>query len=137
MHNNSNCRSNGAVGQSVCPARGRSGVRIPAATDLSRKNRQSQLLCQTLGYGSVSRVLGDDNYKWISCHSRCGTLKKPFYSMAMSVEHRSKFSPSPVIVTSPYVLKTLEWDDKLLKRIHTLGDPARGGGGRVPLVLKF
>ena len=57
--------------------------------------------------------------------------------MAMSVEHRSKFSPSPVIVTSPYVLKTLELDDKLLKRILTLGDPARGGGGRVPLVLKF
>ena len=26
------------------------------------------------------------------CHSRCGTLKNPHCSMAMSVEHRSKFS---------------------------------------------
>ena len=28
-------------------------------------------------------------------------------------------------MTSLYVLKTLEWDDKILKRLHTLADPAR------------
>ena len=32
--------------------------------------------------------------------------------MAMSAEHRSKFSPSPVMVTSPYEWKILEWDEK-------------------------
>ena len=32
-------RGGGAVGKSFCPASGRLGDRIPAATDLSRKNR--------------------------------------------------------------------------------------------------
>ena len=26
------------------------------------------------------------------CHSRCGTIKNPLCSMAMSAEHRSKFA---------------------------------------------
>ena len=38
-------RGDGAVGQSVGPASGRLGIRIQAATDLSRK----KLHCQTLG----------------------------------------------------------------------------------------
>ena len=49
-------------------------VRIPAATDLSRKNRalKTALLLNAL--------------------SRCGTLKKLHCSMTMSAEHRSKFA---------------------------------------------
>ena len=38
----------GAVGQIIRPASGRLSVRIPEATDISRKNRQWQLHCQTL-----------------------------------------------------------------------------------------
>ena len=39
------------------------------------------------------------------CHSRCGTLKGPHCSMAMSAEQRSKFEALSE--------KILEWDDKL------------------------
>jgi hypothetical protein len=46
-------------------------------------------------------------------HSRCGTIKIPAYSKALSAEHRPRFcSPSPVMVTSPYEWKILEWDVK-------------------------
>jgi hypothetical protein len=39
----------------------------------------------------------------LPCHSRCGTIKIPLCSKALSAEHRHKFcSPSPATVTSPY-----------------------------------
>ena len=39
------------------------------------------------------------------CHSRCGTLKNPHCSMAMSAKFRTKFGEiSPVMMTSPYEL---------------------------------
>jgi hypothetical protein len=47
------------------------------------------------------------------CHSRCGTIKIPICSKALSAEHRPKFCcPSPVMVTSPYKLNILERDVK-------------------------
>jgi hypothetical protein len=47
------------------------------------------------------------------CHSRCGTIKIPPCSEALSAEHRPKFcSPSPVMVTSLYKWKILERDEK-------------------------
>jgi hypothetical protein len=46
-------------------------------------------------------------------NSRCGTIKIPPYSKALSAEHRPKLcSPSPVMVTSPCKWKILEWDDQ-------------------------
>jgi hypothetical protein len=39
----------------------------------------------------------------VLCHSRCGTIKIPPCSKALSAEHRPKFcSPTPAMVTSPY-----------------------------------
>jgi hypothetical protein len=39
----------------------------------------------------------------VPCHSRCGTIKIPPCSKALSAEQRPKFcSPSPAMVTSPY-----------------------------------
>ena len=46
-----------------------------------------------------------------SCQSRCGTLKSPQCSMAMSAEHRSFAALSLVIVTSPSEFRVLEWDE--------------------------
>jgi hypothetical protein len=49
----------------------------------------------------------------VLCHSRCGTIKIPFCSKALSAEHRPKFySPSPAMVTSPCKWKILERDVK-------------------------
>jgi hypothetical protein len=41
----------------------------------------------------------------VPCHSRCGMIKIPPCSKTLSMEHRPKFcsSPSPVMVTIPYV----------------------------------
>jgi hypothetical protein len=40
------------------------------------------------------------------CHSRCGTIKIPPCSKALSAERRPKIcSPSPAMVTSPYTCK--------------------------------
>ena len=49
FHQNVFCRGDCAFGKSVRIACRRLGVRIPVATDLSRKNRQGQLHRQTLG----------------------------------------------------------------------------------------
>ena len=47
------------------------------------------------------------------CHSRCGTLKNPHCSMAISAEYRSKFAAlHRQLVTSPYKWNNLEWDVK-------------------------
>ena len=69
------------------------GVRSPVATDLSRKNRQWQLHCQTLGnrwecHGSSEMTI----INGCPCHNSCGTLKNPHCSMTMSTEQRSKFA---------------------------------------------
>ena len=75
----------------VRPASGRLGVRIPAATDLSRKNRKWQLHSYTLGsrcerHGSSEMTIIYD----APCHNRCGTLKNPHCSITRSAKHRSK-----------------------------------------------
>jgi hypothetical protein len=47
------------------------------------------------------------------CHSRCGMIKIPPCSNALSAKHRPKFcSSSPVMVTSPYKWNILERDVK-------------------------
>ena len=46
--------------------------------------------------------------KGFPCHSRCDTLKNRHCSMAMSVEHRSKFAA----LHRHYEWKILEWDEK-------------------------
>ena len=43
------------------------------------------------------------------CHSRCGTRKNPHCSIAIGVEHRSKFAA----FTGNGEWKILEWDEKL------------------------
>jgi hypothetical protein len=40
----------------------------------------------------------------VPCHSRCGMIKIPLCSKALSAEHRPK---SPAMVTSPYKRKIL------------------------------
>ena len=60
----------------------------------------------------ASRILIDDHYKNAPCHSRCGTQKNSHWSMAISVEHVKMCSPSPVMVTSTYEWKILEWVEK-------------------------
>ena len=55
-------RSGDAMSKSVRPASGRLGVRIPVTRDLSRKDRQWQCHCQTLGircecHGSLEMTL--------------------------------------------------------------------------------
>jgi hypothetical protein len=53
-------------------------------------------------------------------HSRCGTIKIPPCSKALSAEHRPKFcSPSPAIVTSPYKRNILERDVKSITYMET------------------
>ena len=47
------------------------------------------------------------------CHSRCGTLKNPHCSMAISAEYRSKFAAlHRQLVMSSYKWNNLEWDVK-------------------------
>ena len=54
----------------------------------------------------------------VPCNIRSGTLKNPPYSMAMSAEHKSNIcSPSPVLVTSLYEWKILEWDEQMKRNI--------------------
>ena len=87
-------RSGGAVGKSVRTTSGRFGVRIQDATDLSRKKQVvTAQLPNARHLVTVSRVLEDDHYKRtpLASQSRCGTLKNPHCSMAMSAKHMSKF----------------------------------------------
>jgi hypothetical protein len=64
---------------------------------------------------STSHVMGSEFYHAqsgpsdetgkteVPSHSRCGTIKIPPCSKALSAEHRPKFcSPSPAMVTSSY-----------------------------------
>ena len=44
----------------------------------------------------MSRVLRDDEYKWMPCTSRCGKLKNPHCSMVVSAKHMSKLQPFAV-----------------------------------------
>jgi hypothetical protein len=61
---------------------------------------------------------GARSFRWdrkpeAPCYSRCNTIKIPSCSKALSAEHRPKScSSSPVLVTSPYQWKILEWDVK-------------------------
>jgi hypothetical protein len=49
----------------------------------------------------------------VPCRSRCGLIKIPPCSEALSAEHRPKFcSPSPAMATSPYKRNILERDVK-------------------------
>jgi hypothetical protein len=64
------------------------------------------------------------------CHSRWGTMKIPPCSKALSTEHRPIFcSPSPVMVTSPYKWKILEWDLKQWFNNQSIWWSSPGGGG--------
>ena len=57
----------------------------------------------------VVRVPGDNHYKRITCVA-AGVAR---FSMTICAEQIVKIcSPSPVMVTSPYEKKILEWDDK-------------------------
>jgi hypothetical protein len=48
------------------------------------------------------------------CYSRCGTIKIPPCSKALSTEHRPKFcSPSPAMVTSSY-----KWEKNLERDVN-------------------
>jgi hypothetical protein len=50
----------------------------------------------------------------VPCHSRCGTIKIPPCSKALSAELRPKFcSPSPAMVASPYMGKKLSVNQSL------------------------
>ena len=78
----------GAVDKSVGPASGRLGVRNPAATDLSRKKGSDRSTAKRSAIGV--RVTGPRSPRSYDapCYIRCGTLKNPHCSMAMSTEHR-------------------------------------------------
>ena len=92
-----NCRGGGAVSKSVPPTSGRLGVRIQAATDLSRKTKDSESSTAKCSAISVS-VTGHQRWPLhmdALCLSMCGTLINPHCSMAMSVEQRSKFATLP------------------------------------------
>ena len=83
----------GAVGKSVRLICGSSDrVRIPAATDPSRKNKSCTDSSTAKRLATCVSVTGPRNWTLQTdapCHSRCGTLKNPdsACSMAMSVEH--------------------------------------------------
>jgi hypothetical protein len=83
-------------------------VRDPWWSVLEYYSRSSTSLCvskEATKWGSAN----ENGKPEIPCHSRCGTIKIPPCSKALSAEHRSKFcSPSPAMVTSPY-----EWKKKL------------------------
>ena len=57
----------------------------------------------------VSRVLGDEHYKGLA-RVRVGTLKNPYCLVAMSAEYKI-CSLLPAMVTSPYELNILQWDE--------------------------
>ena len=58
------------------------------------------LVCRKSEWGGPSDETGKTE---VPCHSRCGTIKIPPCSKALSAEQRHKFcSPSPAMVTSPY-----------------------------------
>ena len=72
-------------------------VRIPAARDLSCKKKVSDSStanrCECHGSSEIAVINGCSvSQCHIRCHSRCGTLKNPHCSVAMSAEHRSKFA---------------------------------------------
>jgi hypothetical protein len=73
-----------------------------------RTDSPNPLLCrkrQLIGGG----LSGETGKTEASCHSRCGTIKIPPCSKALSAEHRPKFcSSSPVMVTYPYKWNFLE-----------------------------
>ena len=71
-----------------------------------RRDSPSPVFCRT---GSPS----DETRKTEAlCHSRCGMIKIPPCSKVLRVVHWPQFcSPSPVMVTSPYIKwNILEWD---------------------------
>ena len=77
----------------VCPANGRLVVRILTAKDLSRKTgSDSPTTNRSVISASVRGPREMTMKKRCPCHSRCGMLKNPNCSMAMSAEHRSKFA---------------------------------------------
>ena len=87
----------------------------PVATDLSRKNRQLQLHCQTLSNrcqchrSSEMTILNGRPVSQQVWH-----VREP--SLLNGHECRTQVkicSPSPAMVTSPYEKKILEWDEKL------------------------
>jgi Fe-S-cluster containining protein len=80
-----------------CPASNTTTpVRIQARIDLPRP-----LVCR-------KRPSDETGKTEAPCHSRCGTIKIPPCSRALSAKHRPKFcSPSPAMVTSPYKLSEI------------------------------
>jgi hypothetical protein len=73
-----------------------------------------------MGRGGPSDETGKTE---IPCHSRCGTIKIPPCSKALSAEHRPKFcSPSPAIVAADLQLciKFLGQTDRKLKKSFDL-----------------
>ena len=85
------------------------GVRIPAATDREKSWKQvvTAPMLNARQYMWVSRVLGDNHYKRVP--SRCGTLKNPQCSMAMTAEHRLKFA----------VLHRLWWRLRMIEKFSS------------------
>jgi hypothetical protein len=59
----------------------------------------------------MGRSFGWDRKNRVPCHSRCGTIKIPPCSTALSTEQRTKFC-SLLTVASPYKWKILERDVK-------------------------
>jgi hypothetical protein len=66
-------------------------------------------LCVLHGATKWGGSLDETGKTEVTCHCRCGTMKIPPCSKALSAEHRTKFCrPSPAMVTSPYKWKILD-----------------------------
>ena len=70
------------------------GVRISAATDLSRLNRKWQLHCLKLGIRCECHRSSEMTIiNGCPCHISCCTLKNPHCSMAINAEHTRSLQP--------------------------------------------
>ena len=80
-------RSTAAVAQAegwVFESQSRQTWVVKTDSDSSTGERSTMGVC----HGSSEMTI----INWCPCHSRCGTLKNPHCSMAMSAEHISKFA---------------------------------------------
>ena len=102
--------NSGAMGQSVRPANGKFYVRIPAATDLSRKSKQGQLHCQTLGIKYESHGPSE-----MTIINGCPVSQQLWHAKEPSLLSKCRAqvkicSPSPVMLRSQF----LNWTQNIL-----------------------
>jgi hypothetical protein len=91
-------------GATLKPSVGRvQGAKLPKAEEFLHVKGVKMGEGDSNGGGGARRPLDETGKTEALCQGRCGTIKIPPCSKALSAEHRPKFcSPSPAMVTPSY-----------------------------------